>query len=326
MRSIEEGVDLQMLATVPGLASRYVERPELGEDVPRLPEENILYFVEKHSPRLQPWQREVIRIVRTLAQQTAFPSVQTKVLNEGAAMFVEKYIFYKLYDKGLIDEGSMMEYARLNAGVLYQPELAEIEKERAKTKNPKPINLLGLHFNPYALGLAICEEIVRISGPRGDDAKFFEGWIKGGPTREDKQWFPWAGDGNWRERLRDAWANYRDDSFIEQFLSPSIMRRWKMFSLTDMGEEFAVTQTIHENAVETTGFEEIRSLLAQAHSFDAYFPQVAVIEADLLDERELVIQVTPHNGMELEDKSAEATLEHLETLWGYEVSMADPAE
>ena len=35
---------------------------------PAEPQENILYFVEKYSPRLEPWQRELVRIVRKLAQ------------------------------------------------------------------------------------------------------------------------------------------------------------------------------------------------------------------------------------------------------------------
>ena len=33
-----------------------------------LPQENLLYFLEKAAPRLQPWQRELIRIVRHIAQ------------------------------------------------------------------------------------------------------------------------------------------------------------------------------------------------------------------------------------------------------------------
>ena len=33
-----------------------------------LPQENLLYFLEKTAPRLQPWQRELLRIVRHIAQ------------------------------------------------------------------------------------------------------------------------------------------------------------------------------------------------------------------------------------------------------------------
>src|SRR5262249_9579224 len=71
----------------------------------KLPEENILYFLEKHSPTLKSWQREMLRIVRTLAQYF-YPQRQTKVMNEGCATFVHHAIMNLLYDKGLITEGS----------------------------------------------------------------------------------------------------------------------------------------------------------------------------------------------------------------------------
>lgn len=35
---------------------------------PSEPQENILYFLEKHAPLLEPWQREIVRIVRKIAQ------------------------------------------------------------------------------------------------------------------------------------------------------------------------------------------------------------------------------------------------------------------
>ena len=47
----------------------------------QIPKENILYFLEKHSPVLRPWQRQVICIVRFLAQYL-YPQKQTKVINE----------------------------------------------------------------------------------------------------------------------------------------------------------------------------------------------------------------------------------------------------
>ncbi len=33
--------------------------------------------------------------------------------------------------------------------------------------------------------------------------------------------------------LRDVWANYRDESFISQFLSPRLIRQMRMFHLHD---------------------------------------------------------------------------------------------
>jgi stage V sporulation protein R len=53
---------------------------------PAEPQENLLYFVEKHAPLLEPWQREIVRIVRKVAQYF-YPQRQTQVMNEGWATF-----------------------------------------------------------------------------------------------------------------------------------------------------------------------------------------------------------------------------------------------
>src|SRR5690606_10144890 len=50
------------------------------------PQENLLYFLEKRAPLLEPWQREIIRIVRKIAQYF-YPQRQTQVMNEGWATF-----------------------------------------------------------------------------------------------------------------------------------------------------------------------------------------------------------------------------------------------
>ena len=53
---------------------------------PEHPEENILYFLEKNAPLLETWQRELLRIVRKMAQYY-YPQRQTQVMNEGWATF-----------------------------------------------------------------------------------------------------------------------------------------------------------------------------------------------------------------------------------------------
>ena len=41
------------------------------------------------------------------------------------------------------------------------------------------------------------------------------------PEDEDREWFPdIAGRGDPSAVLADVWANYRDESFVSQFLSP----------------------------------------------------------------------------------------------------------
>ena len=74
-------------------------------------------------------------------------------------------------------------------------------------------------FNPYALGFAMMQDIERIVS---------------NPEDEDREWFPdIAGTGDVMAVLRDIWANYRDESFISQFLSPRLMRHLRMFHLHD---------------------------------------------------------------------------------------------
>ena len=318
MRAVEANIDPELIDTVPGLADKLGKIPELGKDGPQLPEENILYFLERYSPRLPMWKREVIRIVRTITQQTAFPSAQTKTLNEGAAVFVHNYIINKLYQQGRLDEGTMIGLAKMNSGVLYQPDTRDFV-----TKDGEMTKMVG-RFNPYALGFGICKEIVRIAGFDRTDAALFTGLIDdAGPSAEDKRWFKFAGQGDWRGLLRDAWANYRDDSFIEQFLSPRMMREWKLFALREDLEEgvYVVTDTTHERTMDETGYEAIRHRLAGAHAWNAYFPDVAVTAVDLLEDRHLTLRYTPRQGMDLEEENAYETCKYVALLWGYKVEV-----
>ncbi|MGI9409628.1 MAG: SpoVR family protein, partial [Hyphomicrobiaceae bacterium] len=85
-----------------------------------LPQENLLYFLEKHAPKLEDWKRELLRIVRMLAQYF-YPQRQTKVMNEGCATFVHYEILNALYDRGQISEGSMLEFMHSHSSVIYQP-------------------------------------------------------------------------------------------------------------------------------------------------------------------------------------------------------------
>ncbi|RVA88579.1 SpoVR family protein, partial [Mesorhizobium sp. M7A.F.Ca.CA.004.01.1.1] len=139
-----------------------------------LPEENLLYFLEKNSPVLEPWQREIIRIVRVIAQYF-YPQRQTQVMNEGCATFVHYTLMNMLFDRGQISEGAMLEILRNHSNVVFQPAFDD----------PR---FSGI--NPYALGLDMMQDIQRISTK---------------PTAEDRDWFPdIAGQGNWREVLLDA--------------------------------------------------------------------------------------------------------------------------
>jgi stage V sporulation protein R len=259
----------------------------------KLPEENVLYFLEKHSPVLRPWQRETLRIVRNLAQYF-YPQKQTKVMNEGCATFVHHTIMNRLYDKGLISEGSLLEFLHSHTSVVFQPGFDD----------PRYNGI-----NPYALGYAMMTDIKRICEA---------------PTEEDRAWFPhFAGNGEAMATLRDAWANYRDESFIEQFLSPKLMRDFRLFGLADKAGDPAYRVSAIHNEI---GYRRVRSALARQYDVGIGDPNIQVIRADLKGDRRLVLEHRMHRGVPLHDKTKDTVLAHVERLWGHDVSLRETAD
>jgi spore cortex formation protein SpoVR/YcgB (stage V sporulation) len=256
----------------------------------KLPEENLLYFIEKASPILRPWQRELVRIVRNVAQYF-YPQKQTKVMNEGCATFVHHYIMNEMYNQGLINEGAIMEFLHSHSSVVFQPDFDDPRYSGT---------------NPYALGFAMMEDLKRLC----ED-----------PTEEDAEWFPEiAGFGDWRAVLKDAWANYRDESFILQYLSPKVMRDFKLFAIADDSAESHVeVAAIHDER----GFRRVREKMSAMYDLGVHDPNIQVVAADLSGDRTLKLRHDVHNGRKLSEKTKDAVLTHIEELWGYEVDLAE---
>ncbi|MDC0738809.1 SpoVR family protein [Cognatishimia sp. SS12] len=253
-----------------------------------LPQENILYFLEKHSPVLEAWQREILRIVRYLAQYM-YPQKQTKVMNEGCATYTHYLIINRLLEKGLITDGAFMEMMHSHTNVVLQPEFDD----------PRYGGL-----NPYALGFAMMQDIRRICEA---------------PTEEDREWFPsFAGNPDWMAVLRDAWANYRDESFILQFLSPHLIRKFKLFMLADDAKQAnLIVSHIHNRQ----GYRDIRAALAQSYDLAYQEPDIQVQDADLRGDRVLKLTHAVRDGIVLDPKNRDEVLKHVRRLWGYDVSM-----
>jgi len=254
---------------------------------PTEPEENLLYFLEKHSPVLSSWQRELCRIVRRIAQYF-YPQYQTKVMNEGFASFTHHYIFNKLYDQGKVDDGSMLEFFKLHSAVLYQPPFS----------SP---NYGG--FNPYALGFAILKDIQRVCDK---------------PDQEDKDWFPHLADTDWRITIKDIVANYRDESAILQFMGPKVMRDQGMFNLHDEVhyDDYIVT-SIHDER----GYKKIRKNLSASYETAAMIPDIQITNADITGSRDLTLLHESYKGKRLDKKTADQVLTHVQKLWGYKVKL-----
>jgi len=247
------------------------------------PEENLLYFLEKNAPNLPQWKRECIRMVRKISQYF-YPQRLTKVMNEGWATFWHYTIVNDMYDRGLVTDGFMLEFLQSHTGVTKQRDFEQ--------------------FNPYALGFAMFQDIKRISM---------------NPTKEDKEWFPdWAGNGDWVNTLKHAAYDYKDESFIQQFLSPKVIRDFRMFHILDddRNKEMLVEE-IHNDG----GYKQIREMLAYQNNSNNFIPNIQVTDVDVWGDRHLELEHYTTRRHSLSHDDALYTLWHLSKLWGYEVKM-----
>ncbi|MGO4711728.1 SpoVR family protein [Bradyrhizobium sp. 2TAF24] len=256
-----------------------------------LPQENVLYFLEKSAPRLQSWQRELLRIVRHIAQYF-YPQGLTKVMNEGTATYVHYQIMNRLHRQGRLSDGNFLEFLQSHTNVVFQPNFDD----------PRYSG-----FNPYALGFAMMQDIERIVTE---------------PDDEDRAWFPdIAGTGDAMGVLRDIWANYRDESFISQFLSPRLIRHMRMFHLHDdpARHEGIEVEAIHNER----GYRRIRRELARQYDVGQIEPNIEVVDVDLAGDRRLLLRHQVINGSLLDEVDAKRVLQHLADLWSYDVLLKE---
>lgn len=253
---------------------------------PEEPQENILYFIEKNAPFLEPWQREIIRIVRKIAQYF-YPQRQTQVMNEGWATFWHYTILHQMYQEGLVTDGFMIEFLQSHTNVVYQPAF----------DSPYYSGI-----NPYALGFAMMSDIRRICET---------------PTSEDKYWFPEIAGSDWNKTLHFAMQNFKDESFISQFLSPKVIRDLKLFSILDDSNEREIAVTsIHDE----DGYRHIRQALSDQYNLGSNEPNIQVYHVDRKGDRSLTLRHTQYHRKFLAQSSDEV-LKHVARLWGFDVRL-----
>ena len=253
---------------------------------PSEPEENVLYFFEKNAPLLEPWQREVVRIVRKIAQYF-FPQRQTQVMNEGWACFWHYTLLNKMYDEGLLSDSFMIEFLHSHTNVVLQP----------LYNQPWYSGI-----NPYALGFAMWQDIRRICE---------------NPTDEDRAWFPDFAGSNWRETFDFAMRNFKDESFVAQFLSPKLMRDFKLFSVLDDDRNARLRiSAIHDEA----GYRRIREILSDQYNIGTRDPNIQVWNVDLRGDRSLTLRHNEYRRRPLAGTTDEV-MRHIARLWGFTVRL-----
>ncbi|MGI9274869.1 MAG: SpoVR family protein [Endozoicomonas sp.] len=257
-----------------------------AERFPKDPEENILYFLEKHAPLLDTWQRELIRIARKVAQYY-YPQRQTQVMNEGWATFWHYNLMNELYREGKVTDGFILEFLHSHSNVVYQPPF----------DSP---HYSGI--NPYTLGFTMFQDIRRICEE---------------PTEEDRQWFPDIAGSDWLETVHFAMKNFKDESFILQFLSPKVMRDLHLFSvMDDESKSYLEVNAIHDSS----GYKAVREALAAQYNLGNREPNIQIYNVDVRGDRTLTLRHYQHEERPL-DKGTTELLKHVHRLWQFDVRL-----
>lgn len=91
-----------------------------------------------------------------------------------------------MYDKGLVNDGFMIEFLQIHTNVVGQ----------------RGFDQPGYGgINPYALGFSMMQDIRRICEK---------------PDAEDRRWFPEIAGADWLKVMDFAMRNFKDETFISQ--------------------------------------------------------------------------------------------------------------
>jgi stage V sporulation protein R len=163
-------------------------------------------------------------------------------------------------------------------------------------------------INPYTLGFSIFQDIRRIC----ED-----------PTPEDEKWFPDLVNTDWIKAVDFAMRNYKDESFIAQYLSPKIIRDLKLFVvLSDESKRELEVTDIHDEV----SYQKIRDLLAQQYNISMTEPNIQVYNVDKRGDRSLTLRHIQRNNRPLEKEDLEEVMKHLYKVWGFTVKLESLSE
>ncbi len=157
-------------------------------------------------------------------------------------------------------------------------------------------------INPYALGFAMMKDIRRICEE---------------PTEEDRYWFPDVAGSDWKKTLDFVMRNFKDESFIAQFLSPKLIRDFHFFSvLDDDQEEKLLISAIHDES----GYRHVRQQLANQYNLGNREPNIQVWSVNTRQDRALTLRHSEYQRRPL-NQHTEEVLKHVARLWGFDVRL-----
>ncbi len=292
-RDHDEQVFNDLWRTVPGKDAEKTDRSldERRRALLQLPQENMLYFLEKTAPRLQPWQREILRIVRMIAQYF-YPQSADQADERGLRHLRALPDHEPAAREGAVDR---RQHGRVPAFAHQRGVPAGLRRSALFRHQP-----LRARLRDDARHRA---HLHRTDG---------RGPATGSPLSP-------APPIRWRV-LRDVWANYRDESFILQYPQPAADPQFGLFHvLDDANEPNLRVEAIHDER----GYRKIQRALARQYDIAWTLPDIQVVDVNLAGDRRLILHHRALNRVLLEERDARFVLQHLADLWGYDVLLKE---
>lgn len=203
------------------------------------------------------------------------PQGMTKIMNEGWASYWHSTIMTK---HGLNDSDFIC-YADHHSGTM------------AMSPN---------RLNPYKIGIELYRDIEE----RWDNGKFGSEWDNCDDMDEKENWHRETGLG--REKIFEVRKVHNDLTFIDTFLTADFCRKHKMFS-------FAYNDSSEHYEIASREFDSIKQQLLGALTNHGR-PFIRVVDGNHKNRGELYLR-HQYEGVELKQDYAQATLQHLVTLW-----------
>jgi len=228
------------------------------------------------------WQRNVLGIVRDEAYYFA-PQAMTKIMNEGWASYWHTHMMTK---RGIMDPSEVIDYADRHS--------------RATVMSQGSIN-------PYKIGIELFRDIEW----RYDTGRFGKDWEECDDLDARANWHRPTGKG--REKIFEVRQHHNDVTFLDEFLTPEFCARQKLFT-------FGHNPRANEWQIASREFAEIkRKMLFQLTNMGQ--PLIDVEDANFENRSELLL-VHHHEGVDLDESYATATLNNLFRLWKRPVHIA----
>jgi stage V sporulation protein R len=262
--------------------TRHKELPAVApRRTPPEPEKDILLFIRDYARDLEPWQRDVLEILRE-EMLYFLPQMRTKIMNEGWASYWHEKIM-----EGLpLSSDEQLEFRRLHSSVL----------------SPGG----HMQINPYYVGYQLFKDIERRwDGEPDPDDEPETDWLEVLVDRPSKQG---------RRQVFEVRATENDQSFLGKYLTKGLVRRLDLFTYKMEEAEGELVWVVQE-----TDWRKVRdALVAQFTNLGA--PYVTVDDGDYQHKGELLLR-HHYDGRPLDHDYTSRTLRNVAFLWGRPVHL-----